>query len=175
MARRVQRSRFVRPAPRTKMWIGAGVGRQTLTQSASTLLSVLGASALALRPFTVLRTHVEVLWSSDQAAVTEVPFGSYGWMVVSEAAAGVGITAIPNPSGIDGDPDADWFVWQAMSTKFEFLSSVGFDGSSGSRYVIDSKAMRKVGADDQIVVLVDVQAAGGVDLVTNGRQLIQLH
>ena len=64
MARRVARARFVRPAPRTKMWIGAGVGITTALGSTTQLISLLSAGALLLRPFTILRTHQEVFWFS---------------------------------------------------------------------------------------------------------------
>ena len=174
MARRS--SRFVRLAPRTKMWIGAGVGVPVVAVNTKVLISTLSAGALALRPFTILRTHQELYWTSDQQAATEVPFGSYGKLVVTETAAALGITAVPDPSGINGDPEASWFVWQAMSTSFVFSSAVGISGREGRHYDIDSKAMRKVGPDDDVVTLCTNQSGTeGANLITNGRMFVQLH
>ena len=64
MANRTRR--FVRPAPKTKIWIGAGAGTTVLAASSATLVSVLNAGALALRPFTILRTRMDLLVASDQ-------------------------------------------------------------------------------------------------------------
>ena len=174
MARRHTRG-FVRPAPRTKMWIGAGVGQQTIVASSIQLLSMLSAGALALRPFTILRTHMLIGFSSDQAAVTEVPQGTYARIVVTDSASGVGATAIPDPSSIDGNPEADWHVVQECFAKFEFLTAVGFNGVSSYTYFVDSKAMRKVGPDDDLVGMFSETAGQGAQIVTRGRVLIQLH
>ena len=174
MARR-SRSRFIRPAPCTKMWIGTGIGSSTVSSDASTLLSTLSAGALALRPFTILRTRMWLLFSSDQEAADESPFGTYAKIVVTDTAAAIGITAVPNPSGINGDPEASWFVWQAMAAKMIIDTASGVHGVIGLGFEIDSKSMRKVGPDDDVATVLDTEAGGGVTLVSNGRMLIQLH
>ncbi len=174
MARR-PRSRFVRPAPRTKMWIGYGVGSTTLVGSAAILVGSLGAAQLLLRPFTILRTRALLTFESDQAAVSERPIGSYGSIIVTDAASAAGVASIPSPSSLSGNPEADWFIWQALTVSFEFLSSVGFEGNVQTQYVIDSKAMRKVGPDDDLVIMADMDTASGAVIVDQGRMLIQLH
>ena len=173
MARR--RARFVRPAPRTKMWIGAGVGLSTLAASTKVVIGSLSAGAKLLRPFTILRTRMELYYASDQISASEIPFGSYGMIVVTDAASAIGATAIPNPSAIDGAPEADWYVWQAVSHEIRRATDVGFSFGVGSRYVIDSRAMRKVTIDEDVVTMFDQQNAFGARLIDNGRQLIQLH
>ncbi len=170
-----RRARFVRPPPRTKMWIGAGVGGTTIVASSDTLISQLNAAALALRPFTILRTHMELMVASDQLAVNERIIASYGQIVVTDSASAVGVTALPSPSPISGNPDGDWFLWQGICTQIDFLSSVGFDPRGGEKYSIDSKAMRKVGADDDIVTVFAMDVAVGAELTAQGRRLIQLH
>ncbi len=170
-----RRSRFVRPAPRTKMWIGVGVGGSTIAASTTLLKSTLSAGALLLRPFTVIRTHIDILVASDQLAVNERVILSYGRLVVTDTAAALGITALPNPSGISGDPEADWHVWQSLIVQVDFLSSVGIQSDAGHHYTVDSKAMRKVGPDDNIVTLVGTDVAVGAEVTDNGRMLIQLH
>jgi len=157
------------------MWIGAGVGNTTVSGSSVNLISSLSAGALLLRPFTILRTHLSVLWLSDQQAASEDQIGSLGMIVVTDTAAGVGVTAVPDPSGIAGDPEADWFVWKALMNRVSFASATGVEMNAGRSYDIDSKAMRKVGPDDDVVTVLTNSSGGGAFLRSNGRRLIQLH
>ncbi len=156
------------------MWIGSGVGSTVIASAVVSLVSTLSAGALLLRPFTILRTRMEIEHFSDQQAGDENPFGTYAKLVVTETAAALGITALPDPSGISGDPEASWFVWQAL------FSRVNVDSASGQhfneyKWTVDSQAMRKVGPDDDIVSLYSNETSHGTTLITNGRMLIQLH
>ena len=173
MARRS--SRFIRPSPRTKMWIGAGVGGTVIAASAKVFVSSLSAGALLLRPFTILRTRMLIHIISDQIAASEAPFGSYGQIVTTEIAVALGVTAIPDPGALTGDPEADWYVHQFVSTSFEFLDATGVAANAGHQYLIDSKAMRKVGPDDDVAGMFKMETGSGGVIVTGGRQLIQLH
>ncbi len=175
MARRTARSRFTRPPPRTKMWIGEGVGSTAIAASAVSVIGTLSAGADLLRPFTVLRTRMDASLLTDQNAQTETMFGTLGEIVVTDAASAIGVTAIPDPSVITGNPEADWFLSQPMWQQLRFGSSIGFEQVAGPRYVIDSKAMRKVGPDDDLVLVFSNDTAVGGLLITMGRQLIQLH
>ncbi len=172
MARRVARARFIRPAPRTKMWIGAGVTTGTIVGTTPLHFAVYSADVLALRPFTILRTRVLLTMSSDQAAVSEIAAGGYGEIVVTEQASTIGITALPDPVT---EPEADWYVYQPWNVRFEFLSSVGFHPAGGRQYTIDSKAMRKVDINQTFAAVVANDVATGALISTEGRQLIQLH
>ena len=172
MARRP--TRFVRPQPRTKVWIGAGVGLTSINVSTKQLISVLSAAALAFRPFTILRTRMLLSWMSDQDAANETPEGDVGIMVVTETVSTIGVTAVPDPSSTDGDVDADWFVHQPVFQRLSFSSGVGFNVVD-RQYVIDSKAMRKVGPTDDIVTVSSETGGFGAFLSTRGRMLIQLH
>ncbi len=168
---------FVRPPKRTVMWIGSGVGLTTIVASSVQLISSLSAGALALRPFTIMRTRQEIWFDSDQLAANEDPQGDYGKIVVTETAAGVGATAVPDPSSIDGDPDSDWFVHQPVMVQFKTAGTIQAWQviANQIRYTIDSKAMRKVGADDDIVSMFSETGGHGAELYTRGRMLIQLH
>ncbi len=168
-------TRFVRPRPATKMWIGVGVGTTTIVSGTIQVISTLSAGALLLRPFTVLRTRLEVLIGSDQAGATEQPVVALGRIVVTEKAAGLGPTAVPDPDPIGGQPEADWFVHQFMSYRVIFSSAAAINMPVMRRYTIDSKAMRKVGPDDDIAMVTSEIGAKGALLTTGGRQLIQLH
>jgi len=172
---RARRGRFIRPAPRTKLWIGAGIGTVTLVGNSRVLVSSLSVGALLLRPFTILRTRQLLHFFSDQTATPETPFGAFGSIIVSDQARAAGAGSVPAPSGVDGDPEADWFVWQALSDDFQFKTAVGFQSDSGVQYVIDSKAMRKVGQNDDLVTIGEMDSAVGGLLVVLGRRLIQLH
>ena len=171
MARRA-RARFIRPAPRTKMWIGWGVGLTALTASTLHSVGVYTAGALALRPFTILRTRGIVKYFSDQIVANESPFGVLGSIVVTDTAAALGVTAVPNPGD---NPEASWFTYQACMARVEVGDGTGFDGNFGAEYIIDDKSMRKVGPDDDVNLLFDQSAALGATLFTLGRTLIQLH
>ena len=115
------------------------------------------------------------LWS-DQEAADEGPFGSYGRIVVTETAAGVGVTAIPDPSSTGGDPDADWFVHQTCWNQIFVIGAISAAVvSSPANWTVDSKAMRKVGPDDDIVSMYTDDSGVGSFLTTQGRMLIQLH
>ena len=173
MARR-SRTRFVRPPERTKMWIGSGIGTTTLAASQKVLLSTLSAGAKLLRPFTILRTRMILSFATDQTGAIELPQGEYGKIVVTDTAASVGVTAVPNPSSTNGDSEADWFVYQSVAAQILFGSNVGLT-LADHQYIIDSKAMRKVGPDDDICGVFTETAGYGARLVTRGRMLIQLH
>ncbi len=165
------RAAFVRPAPKTKIWITAGVAEQALASGAVTLLTSLNAAALALRPFTVLRTRLEIMWRSDQSAASETPTGAIGFIIVKESASTIGVTAVPTPLT---EGDADFFVYQGVTTSILSLSSIGVL-ERGNRYVIDSKAMRKVGVQDDIISVGETRSTGGAQYNVEGRMLIQLH
>ena len=89
----------------------------------------------------------------------------------SEAVA-IGETAIPSPVQ---DPDAKWFVYRPLQSEFTFLSSVGFVEPAGSNYEVDSKAMRKVGINEDVAIQVEEVNAVGAILSTTGRMLVKLH
>ncbi len=174
MARRT-RGRFARPAKSSKVWLtGVFLDRQTVAANSRVLNLSLDAGGLLLRPFTVLRTRVDVLWNSDQAAITEMPIGALAFGVVNEVAAALGATAIPDAVS---DANYDWFVHQGLLSLLKITGTVaGFQTPAGRQYVIDSKSMRKVGiADDLIVTTVNSDASVGAEISMAGRILVQLH
>ena len=160
-------------APRRGMvWLSALVGTTVLPASFSVLLAVLNAAALALRPFTIVRTHLVVSYTSDQVAASELPFGALGMIVVTDTAAAIGITAVPKPAS---NTDSDWFVWQGLIAEFNFADGTGFQGNAARQYIVDSKAMRKVGNDDDMVIVGQSSATVGAQITIRGRFLVKLH
>ncbi len=157
------------------MWVGSGVGRTVIVGGAKSFIAQLGAGILVLRPFTVLRTRMLIGWVSDQEAADEGPFGSYGKIVVTDTASAIGVTALPDPGVLTGDPDADWFVSQQVMSQITVSGTIGVAQSAPANWTVDSKAMRKVGPQDDIVSMFTEEAGVGGYLTTLGRMLIQLH
>ena len=165
--------RFIRPPARSMVWLNAGIALSTVTAGTATLLSVMNAAALALRPFTVVRNRIMIWVQSDQTGTTEFVQGAFGQIVVKETASSIGATAVPSPLA---ETDAEWIVFQPFMNLFEFVSGVGVfeHGGQGSSYTIDSKAMRKVGIDEDLVTVCENRLTG-YDIAIEGRTLIKLH
>ncbi len=169
----IQRSGAMR---RETLWIGGSFLNTTLgTANTANLLTSLNAAALALRPFTVVRTRGYWQIRSDQIGATELLQAAYGQCVVSDEAVAIGVTAIPTPS-TDNNSDL-WFVYEAAGAAFQFNSGVGVENWAGSApLAIDSKAMRKVeDGQDLVEVIENSPLSDGVTIQTFTRTLVKLH
>ncbi len=170
MARRT-RGRFIRPPAKTTVWVGVNLGLDIVAASALTFLGSLSATALALRPFTIVRTRLHTSYDSDQVSAGEIPFGMFGMIVVNDKAITAGVTAIPGPAT---DINDDFFVHQGMSQRFTLITAIGaFEGAPS--WQIDSKAMRKVDLGDDVAMMFEQTATVGASLITLGRMLVKLH
>ncbi len=174
MARARAHTRVVRgKSDRLMVWILVAATDAAVGASSSVLLATLNAAALALRPFTLVRTRLLVSWLSDQTAATEEPTGAIGEIVVSQAAAAAGVGSIPTPVT---EGDGDFWVWQALQDHFIFGTAVGFRAQQARQYIIDSKSMRKVGVDEDMALVVENDhVAHGAIVGVKGRILIKLH
>ena len=161
-----------RPAPCTKIWIGAGLVSTTVVAGTPLLFGVLSAAVLLMRPFTLLRTRVVIGYESDQVAASERPVGVIGGIVVKEQATTAGVASLPTPLT---EPDAEWFFYQSLMQSFLFRDSTGATPRSSRQYEIDSKSMRKVGQNEDIAFVVENRPAVGAVVFLEGRMLIQLH
>ncbi len=171
MARRV----VVRHAPtvrRKTAWLQFAFATTVIPASSDVLLFTLNAAALALRPFTIVRTRGFMQVHSDQAAVTEEYGVSMGLAIVSDQASAIGITAVPSPVS---DMGSDlFFLFETLGGRIEFLSSVGLT-EVGMMRDIDSKAMRKVAIGQDLAVVASATGAVGNRLYTGFRMLVKLH
>ena len=162
---------------RETLWIG-GVGfTQALVATTTVaLVQTLNAAALALRPFTIVRTRGVISVRSDQQAASETFGASYGEAVVSDEAAAVGVTAVPTPT-TDSASDL-WHVYEYIVGRFQFGSTASFV-DVGVERIIDSKAMRKVEDGQQLVTVVEGPGAGltssGSAILGYSRLLVKLH
>ncbi len=159
---------------RETVWGGTTETRNGLAAANTAALSnSLNAAALALRPFTVIRTRLHWSLESDQTAASEDFQAAIGMAVVSDQASAVGITAVPTPFT---DLASDlWLLYDMMFGSLIVTSAIG---SFESRYTkdIDSKAMRKVeDGQDLILVKENSSLSDGTVVTTAGRFLLKLH
>ena len=172
------RSGFIRRGGvkrRETVWVGIAQTQTGIVPSTAVLLGSLNAAALALRPFTVVRTRGLLGILSDQVTGTEDQACSYGHAVVSDQASAIGVTAIPTPV-VDQASDL-WYVFENMMSDIRFASGVGF-GKIGIYKDFDSKAMRKVDVGQDVVTVVETPAVAFTDgIIFNavGRFLVKLH
>ncbi len=176
MARRFVRSRsFVRRAPGTMIWLNSNIVTSKVAIPAATaiLFATLDAGALLLRPFTVVRTRVNWWSISDQTTALEEPQLAMGWMKVNDSAVSVGITAIPDPIN---NTDSPWFVYETAVPALQIATAVGFTSPAGTQRIVDSKAQRKIGPNEDLaVVIANNSAADGAFSLLLGRFLVKLH
>ncbi len=146
-----------------------------LSAVGGTIIFSLNAAALALRPFTIVRTRFLVGIISDQTAASENQVGALGMAVVSDQAVAVGVTAVPTPI-IDMASDL-WFVHQLMYNTFVFASGIGFQDGGLKVTEIDSKAMRKVDIGQDMVVVGGLSgaASAGFTMFVGGRMLVKVN
>ena len=166
------RGRLVSSGRKT-LWIGSPSLNATVTvANSAVLMSVLNAAALALRPFTVVRTRGHIFVHSDQIGASELYDAAYGEIIVSEQASAAGVASVPTPLTDDA---SNWHVYERAAGQLDFGTGVGFR-DVGHCVDIDSKAMRKVDeGEDLISVMESGVNSNGVSITVYTRVLIKLH
>jgi len=181
MARRRATGRFpaLRQGQRREtIWIG-GVTVRTIVAAASTavLQTSLNATALSLRPFTIVRTRGLLRLESDQSTASEFQDAAYGKAVVSDQAVLAGAPAIPTPT--TDDASDLWFVYERMLLDITLGGGglgTGNPRPNGMERIIDSRAMRKVEDGQDIVGVVETGVlSDGVVITSFVRTLVKLH
>ncbi len=172
-----RRARFVRPPARSNVWLGLAPGttETTIPGGQAILIGSLNAAALALRPFTIVRTRGIFSWRSDQSGADESSGGIAAFIVVTQSAVTAGIGSIPTPFT---EPNSDFFVYQPLWQTENFATAVGEQSNTGEGKVFsfDSKGMRKVGQNDDIALLAEnISTTQGSLILINGRMLVKLH
>ena len=153
------------------VWASAGFTPAAVAGSAAALLASANAALLALRPFTIVRTHLLLSFATDQRSADEHPNGAFGAVVVKETAVAIGVTAVPTPIA---EPNAEYWVYQGLDANFAFTTGTGYRNIQ-VHFPIDSKAMRKVNVDDDIAFVMENRSAVGSELGVEGRFLLKLH
>ena len=168
----IRRGRVIRAASRREtVWFGFAFTSSTVTGAGGNILTSLNAAALALRPFTIVRTHMAYQVVSDQAAAIEVQAGAIAMAVVSDQAVAIGVTAVPTPVT---DAGSDLFFMYRVFHGDE--SNLTDRAKSGTRFEVDSKAMRRVDVGEDIVQVLELSTSGqGFTFAGAGRMLVKLH
>ncbi len=170
------RGRLVRGVRRETLWIGVTPTNTNLTAGQATTILVLGAAGLALRPFTIVRTHIFWGVRSDQVATSENYAAGISGAVVSDQANAIGVTAVPTPI-TDIDSDMFWF-WDFAFGCLEIGGTPTTFNELGTKKTIDSKAMRKVENGQDVAFVVEDEPTIGTDgciVAASGRMLVKLH
>jgi len=158
---------------RETSWVGVA-GTSTALASAGTavLFTGFGATVLALRPFTIVRTRGFFTIRSDQTAATEDYGAALGAAVVSEQALAIGVTAVPTPIA---DQESDlFFLYERLGASLVVADATGIDSTKSMSF--DSKAMRRVEEGSDVAMSVESDAfSAGVQCLKGGRILIKLH
>ena len=169
------RRRDGRIARRETEWFGVGSVTDFTSLAASTISldASLSATGKAFRPFTITRTVGLLHVISDQEAADENALGAIGAMVPQDAAVTIGVTALPNPMTAAGNDS--FFLHQYWVCPLRFASAVGFDARPGWQYTLDSRAQRKVTAEEDVVFIIANAGTTGMRYYWQLRMLIKLH
>ncbi len=167
---------FARALRRRTSW---GVGpKGALTFSTSNPVAAFGSTAVALSDgLTIVRIRGELLMYLTVADAINAGYDevAVGICVVSENAAGVGITAVPTPI-----TDVAWDGWMWMwqgSMKAAVANEFDRGQTSSVRAIVDTKAMRKIKETDVIVAVAEAGAEAtnaSLSLRFNSRTLVKL-
>jgi len=162
-------------ARRQSLWLADAWVITTSVVDGVVLLKQLNAAALALRPFTIVRSRGYIHLTSDQEAASEKQAITYGHIVVKDQASAAGVGSVPTPETESG---SDWHVFEQLATEFVLGTAVGFDAQGGIGRTFDSKAMRKVDLGDDLIQVLEVGAttiSEGIVFRDFSRVLIKLH
>jgi len=174
---RSRKSGFIRGgvSRRETLWLFMDETVTSLAAANSAALIIsLNAAALALRPFTIVRTRGAWYVESDQSAAGESQHVGLGYAVVSDQASAIGVTAVPTPFTDDGSDL--WFVYEEIMQTQEGGTTTEFLSPRGRFETFDSKAMRKVeDGQDMVIVLENSSLGDGVGVLHHARMLIKLH
>ncbi len=115
---------------------------------------------------------MEIMLRSDQAAAIETQAAAIGMAVVSDQASAIGVTAVPTPI-TDGASD----LWYLHKYIFADESNLTDRTRGATKVSIDSKAMRKVNGDEDIVLVSELSGAIGAGAIITValRFLLKLH
>ena len=176
MARNVRRTSFRSSVRRVTDWgfsLSAAAYVNIPAATAVLVSSIPGSVLGPLTPLTIVRTRGQLSVVPDQSQATEEQLGAMGITVISDRARAAGIGSIPRP-GTETLWDG-WFVHQFIAGKIFANTSVGFDSQGAIRYIIDSKAMRKIDGDESAIAFVveNQHSTHAFDFALQVRMLIK--
>jgi len=154
-------ARNFRPTGRStrlkKTW--TGFHTTSVVNMTTTQVSILEANIGEGAPNqTLLRTRGNILIAAEPDAATDFTIVAFGLIVVQSAAANVGGVSVPGPIN---DIGADW-LWHTF-VPLDAVTLTAGDPNARSvvhRVEIDAKAMRRVAADESVLLIGEANVAG---------------
>ena len=164
--------RYASGPKRQVTWIGsADQNTVAVATGASAIVASFAPDSVPFNKPTIVRTRGEIGVRPESAGADLGVSGAFGVCVVNSDAFAAGAASIPAPfddAGWDG-----WFVWQSVARHVEFVDGTGFEINAMWNWQVDSKAMRKVG-DNETIVLMYQSQVGAVQVAMHLRMLIKL-
>jgi len=138
----------------SKTWIGETASGITSVTATQVMLIFTGISEATLGSTTLLRSRGNVLCVATPDAAGDSDVLGLGLIVVHSNARVAGGVSLPGPINDDG---ADWLWHQYVPLHSGGITSTTGDNiGSNVRIEIDSKAMRRVPTDHDIVLMAEV-------------------
>ncbi len=169
------RSRFGHRAvggpKRAVQWVGpADQNVISVASGASAIVASFDPGGNSMIRPTIVRTRGMVSIRPQSFAGDLSIGGAFGVAIVSDEAFAAGTASIPRP--FDDANWGGWMVWRSFFYQLEFADVTGF--IIGDRVLeVDSKAMRKVGDNETVVLMVESQT-GAFNIGMHLRQLFKL-
>ena len=152
MARVISRVPVRGPRRKTTWGSITSSGFSVIGAGTSSILGSFSAAGLAnLGPTTLIRIRGLFVVRSDQGVALEEAMGVLSTAVVSQAALDAGAASIPRP--VDDSEWDGWMMWRPFVAPS--ASSVTVTGHDQVSFEIDSKAMRKLGDLDAVVLMIE--------------------
>ncbi len=167
MARPRQAFRGRSGPKRRTQWIGPAIQSYV---SVATGGATLVASFPITEQLTIVRVRGQMSIRPASVSADVDISGAMGIGIVSDEALAAGVVSIPEPF-----TDADWsgwLMWRAFTYHFEFGDGTGVNFPNWT-LELDSKAMRRVGPNESLVVIAESES-GAYQLSVPLRVLVKL-
>ncbi len=126
-------------------WGGFVFGSTTLSST-----QVILGSLVDIEAITIVRLRGEILIKGTPDAIADDAVVGLGMIVVSDASAAVGGVSVPGPIA---DLGAPWVWHRFVSLAAGSTGLLGDDLGSVVRVMVDSKAMRKLGPAESLILV----------------------
>ena len=174
MPRRISRIPLRGRSPRRlTQWGFIEFGPTTVSQAGTLVGSFSAATLASLLPFTLVRIRGLFLAHTDQSSAVETFLGSLAWAVVSEDARAAGVASLPTP--INEGTDDRWLSYHPFAGRQEDPTSGEHQSMVGTTFEMESKAMRKLGVGDSLVLMGECSTATLATVAGVARLLFKLH
>ena len=159
-------------AKRLTTWVApADQGVVAVTGGTSAIIASFDPFASGLPRPTIVRTRGEVSIHLQSYGTDLAIGGAFGVCVVSADAFAAGAVSIPRP--FDDADWGGWYVWRSFSNRLEVGDATGFIFPAALTFQVDSKAMRKVGANEVLVMMAESEG-GSFSIAMHLRTLLKL-